>query len=49
MMSINTLKQRRRRLSAPVEVLADILETNGITQTELARRLKVSPQTVHQL
>jgi addiction module HigA family antidote len=49
MINAKRLKQRMRRPSTPGDVLADILETNAITQTELARRLKVSRRTVSQI
>jgi addiction module HigA family antidote len=49
MIDVNRLNQRKRRPSTPGEILSDILETNRITQTELARRLKVSQQTVSQI
>jgi addiction module HigA family antidote len=49
MIDVSRLKQRKRRPSTPGEVLADILETNAITQTELARRLKVSRRTVSRI
>jgi len=49
MIDVKRLKQRKRRPSTPGDVLADILETNAITQTELARRLKVSRRTISQI
>jgi addiction module HigA family antidote len=49
MIDVNKLKQRKRRPSTLGDVLADILETNAISQTELARRLKVSRRTVSQI
>jgi len=49
MIDVSRFKQRKRRPSTPGEVLADILETNAITQTELARRLKVSRRMVSQI
>jgi addiction module HigA family antidote len=49
MIDVSRLKPRKRRPSTPGDVLADILGTNAITQTELARRLKVSRRTVSQI
>lgn len=46
---IEQLMTRTRRPSSPGQMVAGLLDELGITQTELARRLKVSRATVSSL
>lgn len=49
MIDRSLLNNRKRRPSTPGEVLADVLETNEMSQTEFARMLGVSRRTVSQI
>lgn len=46
---VEQLKKMTRRPSTPGDLLADLLECNGLSQGEAAARLGVTRQTVNQL
>ena len=46
---IESLKRMSRRPSTPGDLLADLMEANGLTQGEVAERLGVGRQTVNHL
>lgn len=43
------METQKRRPSTPGDILADLLETTGISQSELARHIGVSGATVNRL
>jgi addiction module HigA family antidote len=46
---IASLRRMARRPSSPGDLLADLMESNGLTQGELAERLGVGRQTINHL
>jgi antitoxin HigA-1 len=46
---IEQLQRMTRRPSTPGAVLADLMECNSLTQSEVAQRLGVTRQTVHEI
>ena len=46
---IESLRRMTRRPSSPGDLLADLLESNEITHSELAERIGVGRQTISQL
>ncbi len=46
---IESLRRMTRRPSSPGDLLADLLESNDLTQSELAERLGVGRQTINHL
>jgi addiction module HigA family antidote len=47
--SVNSLRRMARRPSSPGDLLADLMESNALTQGELAERLGVGRQTINHL
>lgn len=47
--ALDRLKQRRARPATPGDLLADLIECNGLTQQEVAERVGVARATINRI